>query len=215
LKIYLVINKNIGIELIKKGFFYLFFLILIFVLNCSSAPEFHYYFLSYDLSPDYNTNPKYPYVLGIEKFEADEVYNNENIIFRDSAYEIKYYVYRKWGSNPRDIVSEKALEHLRASGLFKSVRFYPDFYDIDYLLRGHIKSFEEWDKMDGWYAKFSIESEFINVHNDSTLFVLRTEKMIKAESEDILSVVVSMSKCVQETFDEIIKKIDENLSNSF
>ncbi|NVM04552.1 MAG: hypothetical protein HWN67_19675, partial [Candidatus Helarchaeota archaeon] len=128
---------------------------------------------------------------------------------------VKYYVYKRWGSNPKTLVSEKALEHLRASGLFKSVRSYPDFYNIDYLLRGHIKGFEEWDKMDGWYAKFSLESEFINVHNDSTLFVLRTDKMVKANSEDILEVVISMSRCVQETFEEIIKKIDENLSKSF
>jgi len=201
-------NKRAINNLIKRNILLLSF----FILGCSSMPVVRYYFLSYDIS--HNSNPKYPYILGIEKFNSDEVYNNDNIIFRDTPYEVKFYVYKKWASYPKTLVSEKAVEHMKASGLFKSVRFYPDYYNIDYLLRGHIKSFEEWDKEDGWYAKFAIESEFMNVHNDSTLFVLRTDKMIKANGNNVLEVAIAMSKCVQETFDEITKKIDETLSKS-
>ncbi len=195
----------------KKSLFLLtFFIFLIF--NCSSVPVVRYYYLNYDISQ--NNNAKYPYVLGIEKFDSDEVYDNDCVIFRDTPYEVKYYVYKKWASYPKTMVSEKALEHLKASGLFKSVRFYPGFHNIDYLLRGYIKGFEEWDKPDGWYAKFSLECEFMNVHNDSTLFLLRTDRMVKANGKNVLEVAKSMSICVQQIFNELTTKIDEALAES-
>ena len=199
-------------KIVKKYRFYLNFLFIVFIFKCSSVPEFHYYFLNYDMPRKENTNPKYPYILGIEEFDSDEIYNNDSIVYRDSPYEIKHYIYKKWAGNPRNLISEKALEHFIASGLFKVVRFYPNFHRIDYLLRGNIKSFEEWDKQDGWYSKFSLEIEFINVHNDSILFVLRTDKVEKAVSKSVIDVVKSMSVCVKETFDEIISKIDNSLS---
>ncbi|MFC1563118.1 hypothetical protein ACFL4Z_03610 [candidate division KSB1 bacterium] len=182
---------------------------IFFILSCSSAPMTHYYYLDYGIS--HKDNNKYPYVLGIEEFNSDDIYNRDNIIFREIPYEIQYYIYKRWASYPKTLISEKVLEHLKASALFKSVRHYPDFYNIDYLLRGNIKKFDELDKTDGWYANFSLEIEFLDIHKDSTLFVLRTDKMIKAKEKNVLEIVIAMSKCVQETFNELTEKIDKIL----
>ena len=184
----------------------LFFLSLI--SGCSSIPEYHYYFLDYEI-PYNKSNPKYTCSLGVERLQAEEIYKSDTIIFRNSPYEARHYIYKLWGSNPRALLFEKTLEHIKASGLFKSVRLYPGMYNADYILRGYIRKFEELDKADGWYADFSVEWELIDPKSGNVMLSARTDKMQKARNKTTLDVVKAMSVCVQEALNNLTAKIDQ------
>ena len=82
----------------KRGFIFIAFIALFssMIWGCGSVPETYYYLPTYQIAPPANDHTPLDVVLGIEKFQAEIIYNDDRIIYRDSPFEVKYYNYRRW-----------------------------------------------------------------------------------------------------------------------
>ena len=116
-------------------------LVLASLPGCGSVPETFYYVPTYQLAAPANEHAPLNIVLGVEKFQSEVIYNDDRIIYRESPFEIKYYYYRRWIAEPRHLVTEKALAHLKHSGNFRDVVAYPSTVKLDYVLRGRVLAF--------------------------------------------------------------------------
>lgn len=188
------------------------FLLINLLLSCGSTPETHYYLMEPPIKIESSNISKYPFVLAVERFNAAPLYNDDRLVYRESKYEAKFYNYRRWITPPAQMVTEQFLDQLKLSGLFKNVVRYPYATRADYLLRGTVKAFEEWDQEKKWFGKVILD---LTVENLETHEIIRSDvfvKMTPAEQKNPREVVKALSISLQDCIDEFQKSIDQELA---
>ncbi|MDZ7261817.1 MAG: ABC-type transport auxiliary lipoprotein family protein, partial [candidate division KSB1 bacterium] len=172
--------------------------------SCGNVPDIRYYLIEYPLTSMDKGEPKYDFTLGVEKFTANALYNDDRFVYRESPYEARYDYYRRWITPPAKIVTEKVLEHFKSSGLFQRVVSYPHYAEVDYLLRGHLKAFEEWDEGEKWYARVILEVELINMKTQQLVWRGESSKLTLAARREPSEVVKAMSISLKTCIEEIL-----------
>ncbi len=174
------------------------------LLACSGVPETFYYTVSdfNRVRENVNQHQAAPlnFVLGVEKFSAEKLYEDDRIIYRDSPFEVKYYHYRRWAAAPRALVTDEILKQLRASSCCREVVSFPSSGPVDYILTGRVLAFEEWDRDEKWYGRVAL---LLQLHEPATRRLLWSD-VLQAEtpaSKKIPATVVeaisaSLQKCV-------------------
>jgi ABC-type uncharacterized transport system auxiliary subunit len=119
---------------------------ILLVSGCfTNIPLTHYYtFQPAGEKAVQKDTSKYPYVIGVEEFEANVPYKQDKIVFRTSAYEVNFYEYHKWLRPPTELLQEQAVELLISSALFQKVHTYVFESFADYSLHGRIVMFDQW-----------------------------------------------------------------------
>ena len=196
----IIINKNLVI-------------ILLFVLlvACGSVPDTHYYSLSYPPVDSSTTPPKLNKIVGVKKFIADPPYDQDRLVYRDSPYEIKFYNYRRWICSPREMLTENAVLHLRASGLFAGVAHAHNSQSFDYLLGGRVLQFEEWDETNRWQARVKLWLELQSTSSRKVVWQGYVESQVPVDEKQPLNVVKALSRAADDCFKQLVGKLSENL----
>ena len=193
--------------MIQKAFrISIFLIILIFLFQCGGVPPTYYYRIHYDL-PEHNSPTPIPVKIGIEPFEADVLYRGDRIVYRNSEYEVQFYHYRRWVAPPNKIVYESVIKQFESSGVFQNVVKYPSTSDVDYVLKGNIKAFEEWDENNAWYGLVTIVFELQNNETKEIIwhntFSEKTQVMKKEPAEVVKAISESLKKVVEKAIQEI------------
>lgn len=182
------------------------------LLGCGSVPETFYYTPAYEIPAPGDANTAFVQVLGIEKLQSEVIYQDDRIIYRESPFEIKYYNYRRWIAEPRRLVTEKVFAHLKQSGIFRDVVAYPSPIQLNYLLRGQLIAFEEWDTPDEWYGKVAITFELIDPLKDEIVWRATFEKMTPAEKRIPVAVVQAISTSLKSCLDEMVAALKSHIA---
>lgn len=127
---------------------------------CGGVPETFYYTVSEAGAAagkaDNHRGAPPDIILGVEKFSAEALYEDDRIIYRDAPFEVKYYHYRRWAAPPRALVTDEFIRQLRASSCCREVLPFPSSGRIDYVLTGRILAFEEWDREEKWHGRVAL-----------------------------------------------------------
>jgi ABC-type uncharacterized transport system auxiliary subunit len=119
-------------------------LVLAVVLaGCGSLPETHYYTIGRVIPEVPAAARIVPLTVGVPKFEAEGIYERDNLLYRKGEYEIAVDYYRRWGVPPQTMLAEATLDCLRNAGLFSGVLRLPSMSHYDAVLGGRIVRFEE------------------------------------------------------------------------
>ncbi len=188
------------------------FLFMLLVTACGTVPEIHYYMIDSTAETFKVDNPKFDKILGIDKFKTEVLYESDRIVYRESPYEVKFYNYHRWITPPSEIVTEKAIEQISASGLFRQVVPFPHICDLDYLIRGTIKAFEEIDEKDGWYALVRLKVEFIDMKSNSILWQDIISKKIKVSAKKPVQLVKAIDVSLTECIHSVIPHLEQKLA---
>ena len=188
-----------------------FLLIIILISTCASIPDIHYYLVDYSLEPVSVQDAKYQIVLGIEKFKTAPQYTGDRIVYRDSPFEVKFYNYHRWITAPRELVTEKTIEQFASSNLFKQVAPFPQVSKVNYLLRGTIKAFEEWDEGDEWFAHVKLHFKLLKAEDNEIIWqgtvMKKTKVAQKKPVELVQSLGISLRACIGEAIDRVDRKL--------
>ena len=197
----------------------MFFIIIVALFGaslagCGSVPETYYYMPTYELAAATNDHTPLNLVIGVEKFQSEVVYSDDRIIYRESPFEVKYYNYRRWIAEPRHLVTEKAIAHLKSSGLFRDVVTYPSIVKLDYVLRGRLLAFEEWDAEKTWNGKVAIAVELYHVASDEIVWRSSFEKTTPSEKRLPVSVVEAISKSMSGCLDDMVASMRAHVKSN-
>lgn len=184
----------------------------LFMLGCGSVPETYYYAPAYELSTPANDEAVFDLAIGIEKFQSEMMYHDDRLIYRDSPFEIRYYHYRRWLAEPHRLVTEKVLAHLKNSRIFRTVVAYPATVKLDYVLRGRLIAFEEWDIAERWYGKVAIGFELVDPVSDEVVWRATFEKMTPTEKRIPVAVVQAISTSLKSSLDEMAAALKSHLA---
>ncbi|MCB0291653.1 MAG: membrane integrity-associated transporter subunit PqiC, partial [Calditrichaeota bacterium] len=138
-----------------------------------------------------------PLTLGVGGFDCDVLYEGERIVYRNSPYEVQYYHYRRWVAPPRKLVADAVQQQFSASGSFRRVVSSTAGEPVDYLLRGKINAFEEWDEEEAWFGSVAIEFVLYDADNGAVIWQNRYAEKTPAAQKDPLMVVEAISASLQ------------------
>jgi ABC-type uncharacterized transport system auxiliary subunit len=126
--------------------------------------EAKYYLLDYVPTPSAErlAQGPYPFVLRMRDPVISEAYRRDEIVYRQSAYQMYFYSYHLWAVDPDRMIGDLLLKHLQASRLFDNVIRTVEPYPPNFELTTDIQAIEEYDGVSIWYAHLAIEYELID-----------------------------------------------------
>ena len=141
-------------------------------------------------------------MLGVEKFTAEAIFEDDRILYRDSPFEVKYYHYRRWAAAPRELVTEEMLKQLRASACCREVIASPAISRVDYILAGRVLAFEEWDREEKWYGRVALLVQLLEPDSRrilwSEVFQAETPAAKKVPAAIVEAISASLQQCISE-----------------
>lgn len=184
-------------------------LIMLLFLRCGGRiPDMHYYLIDFPITqPPGNHAPAHNITLGVMRFDAAPLYQEERLVYRDSPYEGKYYHYHRWVSQPAQMITDKTIEQLRAANLFALVVPFPKYSQIDYLLQGTIRALEEWDEGDQWYARVQIAFELTDRTSQQLTWHTVIEQKVPVQRKTPAEIIRGINSGVQQCLIELEKQL--------
>lgn len=186
--------------------------LILLLWNCGGVPPTYYYRIHYDL-PKHNSPTPLPITIGIGPFDSDVMYKGDRIVYRNSEYEVQFYHYRRWVAPPNKIVGEKTLEQFQSSGIFQKVVNLPSLTKVDYLLKGNIKAFEEWDEDNSWFGLVTIAFELKNNETNETIWQNVISEKTQVLQKEPAEVVKAISESLKKVVEQAIQETEKNLKS--
>ncbi len=187
---------------------------LVLLAGCGSVPPTFYYRVDYNVQDAGGDSDGLPYTIGVAQFAADALYESDRIVYRKSPYQAQFYHYRRWVSAPKKIVTERVVQHLSASHLFQRVVRIPASYKIDYVLRGNIHAFEEWDDGDAWYGAVTLGFTLQDATTNEVVWEGEFKHRTRAEKKEPVAVVRAISESLRDVLQECILNLHDHFKEN-
>ncbi len=197
----------------NKSIFFSILLIMVVITGCGGIPQTHYYRIDYTPASATSNNAGVPVTLGVSQFTADVLYESDKIVYRNSPYEVQFYHYRRWVAPPRKIVTERILRQYQTSGAFGKVVRLPTKQTVDYVLKGNIRAFEEWDENNAWAGLVTLEFSLQDIESNETIWQKTLSQRTAAVKREPVEVVKAISQSLNQVIQNSIEDIEKHLVN--
>jgi len=191
------------------------FLMLVLLTGCANVPFKKYYQLNYLpglIANRQNDNP-YPYIIRLKEFDIEEAYNRPQIVYRQSPFELRYYVYRVWAVKPSRMVTDLVYKHLLDVNLVSSVtRRYDEGSKPHFELSGMVEALEEYDSDELWFSHVALRFSLVNLSNGNIVYNRRFDVRKKVLEHNPELVIREMSALIEYAISQAIQDIDNLLA---
>lgn len=186
-------------------------------LACGGVPQTFYYTLAKaPISPvetSGNSHGTLAVVLGVEKFKAEAIYEDDRLIYRESPVEVKYDHYRRWAARPAQLVTDEIIRQIDSKRLFENVISIPASARVDYILRGKLVAFEEWDRGEQWFGKVAFKVELYEASPRRLVWSGDFDCETPAEKRLPVSVVQAISQSLHKCVEELMLTLSQELKS--
>lgn len=176
----------------------------------ANVPQTHYYtFQPGDIKAQETDSAKYFYILGVEMYEADVPYQQDQIVFRTSPYEINFYEYRRWLRPPTEMVREQIVKLFASSGIFQ--RVHADTFEsyADYILRGKVIMFDQWLTAENTSSvQVEIQYQLIDSERKHLVWIESINTTATISDLAIIETVKAFESALQDNIQQAIATID-------
>lgn len=186
------------------------YLCVIALCSCAAPKETRYYLLDY--VPVQNAERKalgpWPYQVRIKDFIVAEAYRRNEIVYRQSPHEIRYYNYELWAVRPEFLITDKVYQHLRQVNLFRSITRTIEEEEGDYILTGEVTALEEYDNEDFWYAHLAMSMQLEDAKTGQNVWQGQWDYRKKVLQQEPVFVVRDLSLLLERVVSEATRSID-------
>ncbi len=174
------------------------------------GPQIEYYTLEYEI-PSGNGLAPLPYVIRIERFAVAPTYNTSRIIYREGSFRREAYVYKRWRSNPGDLVTYFLSRDIKGSGLFRAVLPHDSRFPSSFVIEGSVDEFFEWDTTTVWTAVLTLSITLMaeNEPDISRRILLQKTYQVEEEcrSKNPGALAEAMSRAMARVSGQIVKDL--------
>lgn len=188
---------------------------LLMLAGCfARVKENHYYLLDYVPTPSAERLAKgaYPYSLRVKDFDVAEAYRRNNIVYRQSPHELRFYSYELWAVKPEYLVTDMVYRHVETAKLFHEVTRTLDMVEPEYVLSGQVTALEEYDNKDEWYAHLAMNMTLQNTRTRQLVWSKAWDYRKKVRQLEPVFVVRELSSLLEVIADEAVASLDSALS---
>jgi len=188
--------------------------VLMFAACFGSFKENSYYQLDYVPTPkEMHNGSVYPYSVRIKDFDVSEAYRRNNIVYRQSPFQLRFYNYELWAVKPEYLVSDMLFRHLSVAKVFSEVRRSIDVEEPDFTISGTIRALEEYDNQDEWYAHLAMNMHLQENRTKRVLWSREWDYRKKVSNLETIYVVRGLSELLEYINNEAIADIDSVMNS--
>ena len=125
------------------------------------------------------------------------------IAYKTSPEQIDFYAYHRWATDPREVVTNAVIDHVRASAAFAFVRPYDGRPGASYVLSGRLERLDELDYEGGVKVEIALSAQMTNIATGRTVWTNAVSEVGDVNKRDVPAVVSEMNR----TMERAIKKL--------
>ncbi|MBN1757983.1 MAG: membrane integrity-associated transporter subunit PqiC [Chitinispirillaceae bacterium] len=193
-------------------------LLLPLLFGCVRMPVKQFYVLNYvpSASRDRLNPGAYPCVFRLREFGVEEAYTKPQIVYRQSPFQLRYYVYRVWAVKPERMITDLFHKHLLTANLVSNVvRRFDEGHKPDYEINGMIEAIEEYDSDELWFAHLAIRINLTRIRDGRLMYSRRFDQRKRVFTHEPEYVVREMSALMEYILSQVIHDFDAVLSSEF
>jgi ABC-type uncharacterized transport system auxiliary subunit len=191
---------------------------LALLVACASVPPKQYYVLNYIPSGQrerLNPSP-WPCTVRLRDFAIEEAYNRPQIVYRQSAFELRYDYFRSWAVRPDRMISDLVYKHLLTTGLVANViRRFDEGPKPEYELSGMIEALDEYDSKELWFAHIALRITLTRIADGSAVYTKRFDLRKRVYEHKAENVIRELSSLMEYIMTQAVTDMDALLAKEY
>ena len=176
---------------------------LVLLAGCGRVRYPQYYTLNLPAPPDPPASENAHGTLAIREFSAPTYLRHGAIAYKTSPEQIEFYAYHRWATDPREVVTNAVIDHVRASAAFAFVRPYDGRPGASYVLSGRLERLDELDYEGGVKVEIALSAQMTSIATGATVWSNAVSEVGDVNKRDVPAVVSEMNR----TMERAIKKL--------
>ena len=183
-------------------------LLTLMLAACWSSPEKQYYQLHL-APPEEIKDFSFDSVILVDPVQVDNLYDDFQIIFRISPFEMNYYAYVFWAEKPAVLIRDSMIHYLQEQKSFRKVIKEYSAGDPDLVLRAHLHILEEIDQPERWFAHLSMEMEVVDFQSGEILVSQSFDRTEPLTGKDVSELPRVASIILREEVDRLLQNFQD------
>ena len=166
-----------------------------------------------ELKSDVSSTPR-PLTVAVRQFETPAYLRQGRIVYSQTPGEVGFYEYHRWAVDPGAAITTAMVEALRSGRLFSAVAPYDGHDRSDFLMTGRLEKLDEIDYGGEVRVEAKLSAELTNLRTGSILWTGDASQTSRVERCDVNSVVAEMSYALQESMDQLLTSMEQQVSRT-
>jgi ABC-type uncharacterized transport system auxiliary subunit len=192
----------------KKLTMALALMVTLFALaGCGRVRYPAYYTLNLPAPPDPPAAENVRTSIAVREFQSPNYLRQGPIVYRTTPEEIGFYEYHRWAADPRTVVTNAVVDHLRAGGQFSMVSMYDGRPNNDYVFSGRLEKLEEVDSQEGVKVEVAISAQITRVATGATVWSNAVSEVRPVPQRNVGGVVSEMNRTVDLALNKLLSTV--------
>ena len=178
--------------------------------GCAKSKPIHFYTVALPVAPTLSTGT-HPLPLLVGSIGGADIYRDTPIVYRIGTNEIGAYQYSRWAEPPVELVKDKLIRILSASGDYQSVTSLGSNSNGQFVVRGRLYEFAEVDGAN-ITGLVSMEFELYDRKSGKTLWTHFYSRSEAVQSKDIPAVVTALDTNLDRGLKEVAAGLNQYFS---
>jgi ABC-type uncharacterized transport system auxiliary subunit len=166
-----------------------------------------YYTLNLPAPPDPPAAENVRTSIAVREFQSPNYLRQGPIVYRTTPEEIGFYEYHRWAADPRTVVTNAVVDHLRAGGQFSMVSMYDGRPNNDYVFSGRLEKLEEVDSQEGVKVEVAISAQITRVATGATVWSNAVSEIRPVPQRNVGGVVSEMNRTVDLALNKLLSTV--------
>ena len=172
-----------------------------------------YYTLNLPAPPDPPAAENVRTSIAVREFQSPNYLRQGPIVYRTTPEEIGFYEYHRWAADPRTVVTNAVVDHLRAGGQFSMVSMYDGRPNNDYVFSGRLEKLEEVDSQEGVKVEVAISAQITRVATGVTVWSNAVSEIRPVPQRNVGGVVAEMNRTVDLALNKLLSTVPAPLAS--
>ena len=166
-----------------------------------------YYTLNLPAPPDPPAAENVRTSIAVREFQSPNYLRQGPIVYRTTPEEIGFYEYHRWAADPRTVVTNAVVDHLRAGGQFSMVSMYDGRPNNDYVFSGRLEKLEEVDSQEGVKVEVAISAQITQVATGATVWSNAVSEIRPVPQRNVGGGVSEMNRTVDSALNKLLSTV--------
>lgn len=185
---------------------------LAILVGCGRVRYPQYYTLNLPAPPDPPASENAHANLSVREFSAPTYLRQEAIAYKTSPEQMGFYAYHRWAADPREVVTNAVIDHLRAGGAFAFVRPYDGRPGATYVLSGRLEKLDELDYEGGVKVQVALSAQMISIATGATIWSNAVSEVGDVNKRDVPAVVSEMNSTMERAIEKLLSPIPADVA---
>jgi ABC-type uncharacterized transport system auxiliary subunit len=172
-----------------------------------------YYTLNLPPAPDPAPEENARASIAVRELQSPGYLRQGPIVYRRTPEEVGFYEYHRWAADPRVLVTNSVLDHLRASGRFSAVSMYDGRSDADYIFSGKLEKLEEVDYERGVKVEVAMSAQITKVATGATVWSNTVSETGTVSQRTVPGVVSQMNRTMDLAMSKLLSTVPAPLAS--